>query len=237
MLLSIDHLRVAYGHVEAVRGVSLELETGEFVGIIGPNGAGKSTTLTAIAGITPMTGGVVSVEGQSIAGKRADEIVRLGVSLVPEGRQTFTRLTAEENLSLAARTAGAVHGGAMREIYERFPALERLRRTPAGRLSGGEQQQLVIARALLTRPKLLMLDEPSLGLAPRLVEEVFDLLLQLKRDGITILLVEQNAAETVEIADRTLIMSKGELTPFHRGEDVHVDQQLLAAYLGVKPLQ
>jgi len=231
-LLEVDGLRVAYGRITAVRDVSLQIAQGEFVGLIGANGAGKSSTLNAIAGIVPAAAGDVTLAGSSIRGEPAERIVRRGVSLVPEGRQVFTRLTTEENLRLAAGTTGNHDRNAITQIYERFPVLERYRKTAAGRLSGGEQQQLVIGRALLTRPTLLMLDEPSLGLAPKIVDDVFALLGELRDEGTTIFLVEQNAAKTIAAVDRTLVMTNGVIEPLEVHSELQTTEELVAVYLG-----
>ena len=231
-MLRVEELHVSYGRIHAVRGVSLEVGEGELVGLVGPNGAGKSSTLNAVAGAVAATGGKILFDGRSIKGEPPETIVRRGICLVPEGRQVFTRLTVGENLRLAAETVGNRSSQAMQAIFDRFPILERYRNTPAGRLSGGEQQQLVIARALLGRPRLLMLDEPSLGLAPRLVDEVFRLLLTLKSEGTTILLVEQNAAQTVRIADRSWVMSNGRAEPIDVKGGFGSRDELIAAYLG-----
>jgi branched-chain amino acid transport system ATP-binding protein len=231
-VLKVENLTVSYGRVLAVRGVTFDVAEGEFVGLVGANGAGKSSTLNAIAGVAPIAGGAVTFNGESIGGGAPEKIVRLGLSLVPEGRQVFTRLTVEENLILAARTVGNRDRSEFNKIFERFPVLERLRTTPAGRLSGGEQQQLVISRALLGRPKLLMLDEPSLGLAPLIVDEVFAILAELRIEGTTILLVEQNAAKTIEAADRTLVMRTGVASPMKKQDEATTQAELIAAYLG-----
>ena len=231
-LLRVEGLRVAYGRITAVRDVSFQIAEGEFVGLIGANGAGKSSTLNAIAGIVPVAAGKVMFAGSSIRGEAAERIVRRGVSLVPEGRQVFTRLTTEENLRLAAGTTGNHDAGAVARIYERFPVLERYRKTPAGRLSGGEQQQLVIGRALLTRPTLLMLDEPSLGLAPKLVDDVFSILGDLREEGTTVFLVEQNPAKTIAAVDRTLVMTHGAVESLASHDELQTRENLVAVYLG-----
>jgi branched-chain amino acid transport system ATP-binding protein len=207
------------------------------VGLIGPNGAGKSSTLNAITGLIPCSADAIVFDGRSIKAEAPEDIVRMGIALVPEGRQVFTRLTVEENLRLAAGTVKNREPQAMRRVFERFPILERYRNTPAGRLSGGEQQMLVIGRGLLSRPKLLMLDEPSLGLAPRLVDEVFEILAELREEGVTILLVEQNAAMTIQVADRTWVMSNGEAEVLERGSETVTQADLVAAYLGRGPAQ
>jgi branched-chain amino acid transport system ATP-binding protein len=232
VVLKVENLQVSYGRIQAVRGISLDVEAGGFVGIVGANGAGKSSTLHAITGVVPTAGGSVVFDGAPITGQPPEMIVRRGLCLVPEGRMVFTRLTVEENLRLAAGTVRNRDPQAMHKVFARFPVLERYRATPAGRLSGGEQQQLVIGRALLTRPKLLMLDEPSLGLAPLLVEEVFSILADLCAEGTTILLVEQNAAKTIQTADRTWVMTNGKADLIEQRDAASTQAELIAAYLG-----
>lgn len=230
-MLTVEGLTVNYGRINAVKGISFDVRDGELVGLIGPNGAGKSSTLNAIAGVVPTAGGSVHFNGRKITGMAPEDIVRLGVGLVPEGRQIFSRLTVEENLKLAAGTLKNRDPASMRRVLDRYPVLEALRKTPAGKLSGGEQQMLVIARALLGRPKLLMLDEPSLGLAPRIVEQVFETLVELQQEGATILLVEQNAAQTVKAADRVWVLAHGEAEQIADTDAIGEDD-LIAAYLG-----
>lgn len=210
-MLNIRDLEVHYGSIAALRGVSLEVQAGEIVGVIGPNGAGKSTLLNAVAGSVKATEGAIEFEGESTLGRAPESIVRLGVSLVPEGRHIFTRLTVAENLQLGAtfrRDRSAVNVD-MASTLDLFPVLKQYFRSHAGKLSGGEQQMLAIARALLARPRLLMLDEPSLGLAPIVVGRVFETMEQLRQRGVTILLVEQNAARTIELADRVYVLRSG----------------------------
>ncbi|MPZ68478.1 MAG: ATP-binding cassette domain-containing protein [Actinobacteria bacterium] len=212
-MLSLTGIFVNYGHVAAVRGVSLEVNEGEVVGLIGPNGAGKTTLLSAIAGVIRPERGDIQLLGETLLGKAPEKIVPMGISLVPEGREIFGTLTVEENLRLGAtiRRRDPEVAGDIESMMERFPILGKYRGTHAGALSGGEQQQLAIARALLANPKLLLLDEPSLGLAPKLVDQVFDIVGQLKEDGVTVLLVEQNARRTLEFADRTYVLRSGEI--------------------------
>lgn len=212
MLLEVSDLSVSYGRVEAVRNLSFTVGEGEVVALVGTNGAGKSTTVTTIAGALRPTGGTITFAGESIAGLRPEDIVRRGVSLVPEDRRTFERLTVAENLELGRtpkrRTSSP---DAVERSYELFPVLRELRKNAAGKLSGGQQQQLVIARALLAEPRLLMLDEPSLGLAPQMVDMVYDKLALLKAEGVTILLIEQNASRALEIADRLHVLAGGSI--------------------------
>ncbi|HKX75750.1 MAG TPA: ABC transporter ATP-binding protein [Acidimicrobiia bacterium] len=210
-MLTATDLHVSYGSIVALRGVSIEVQQGELVGVIGPNGAGKSTLLKAIVGaVRPKQGGI-TIDAKSILGKSPEAIVRLGASLVPEGRHIFTKLTVAENLQLGAIVQrDRTHAEAdLEQALALFPVLKDYYRSQAGKLSGGEQQMLAIARALLSRPRLLMLDEPSLGLAPLVVDRVFDSLDRLRAAGITILLIEQNAARTIELADRIYVLRTG----------------------------
>ena len=210
-MLQVTDLFVHYGRVAAVQGLSLEVAEGELVGLVGHNGAGKSTTLWTITGVMKPTSGTITFAGSSIAGMPPDAILRQGIALVPENRRIFGRLTVAENLEIGT-TARSDRKAAQADIEgmcERFEVLGKLYRRKASALSGGEQQQLAIARALLSRPKLLLLDEPTLGLAPLIVDRVFEILQDLKRDGVTILLVEQNAARTIEIADRSYVLRSG----------------------------
>jgi len=203
-MLKITDLSVHYGRVRAVQNLSLEVDEGELVGLVGHNGAGKTTTLMTITGVLRPAGGSIVFDGRSIVGKSPDQILRTGVSLVPEGRRIFGRLSVGENLKIGTTARSDRRRDAdIAAMLERFPVLRRDWKKSGAKLSGGEQQQLAIARALLARPKLLLLDEPTLGLAPLIIDQVFDLLQELKNEGMTILLVEQNAARTIEIADRT----------------------------------
>jgi len=211
-LLELDGLEVHHGAVHAVRGLSLSVDRGEIVGLIGPNGAGKSSTLHAVMGLVPVAGGAVRLAGRSLVARRPEDVARAGVALVPEGRRIFAELTVEENLRLGV--AGHRNGdrkAAVAHAYELFPVVEEFRRRPAGALSGGQQQQLAIARALVAEPDVLLLDEPSLGLAPRVVDVVFEALQEIRTRGIAILLVEQRAQRTVALADRSHVLSNGRL--------------------------
>ena len=231
-MLEIENLSVAYGHVSAVRDVSLNVAEGETVGLIGPNGAGKTSVLKAIVGLAPIVGGEVHFMGAPLSNRSTEHIVRSGISMVAEGRQVFTRLTVEENLVLAAKTAGHKGSAALDGVTDRFPILRKYRALPAGQLSGGEQQMLVIGRALLSKPKILILDEPSLGLAPRIVGEVFDIIADLKSEGVTVLLVEQNAARTIAMVDRTYVMTNGTMRVLTAIDKLESTEELIAAYLG-----
>jgi branched-chain amino acid transport system ATP-binding protein len=231
--LQVEALEVRYGSVTAVRDVSFTVGPGEIVGLIGPNGAGKSTTLHAITGLVRAHAGDVRVAGRSILGRSPEEIAATGVSLVPEGRRIFADFSVEENLRLGLAAARARNGqGAVAETYELFPILHQFRRRQAGALSGGQQQQLAIARALVARPDVLLLDEPSLGLAPALVDGVFEALAGIRERGVAVLLVEQRAQRTVALADRTHVLVGGELRLALGPADADDTRRLVAAYLG-----
>jgi branched-chain amino acid transport system ATP-binding protein len=229
--LEIRDLEVAYGGVQAVHGLSLSVAPGEIVGLIGPNGAGKSTTLHAIMGLVPAHGGEILLGERSLRGRSPESIARRGVALVPEGRRLFAELTVDENLrlGLAARSRGSEDDIA--DVAQLFPVVEEFRSRPAGALSGGQQQQLAIARALVARPSVLLLDEPSLGLAPTVVDLVFSTLQTIAERGIGVLLVEQRAQRTVALAQRTHVLANGEsrltLTP----DDAADTDRMIAAYL------
>ena len=232
MTLVVDGLRVRYGAVDAVRGLSLEVKPGEIVGLIGPNGAGKSSTLHAIMGAAPVAGGDVRLSGASLLGRSPEDVARSGVALVPEGRRILGELSVEENLrlGLAARRGGAT-GSALDAAFELFPMLRDFRRRAAGAISGGQQQQLAIARALVAEPDVLLLDEPSLGLAPRIVDVVFETLATIRERGLAVLLVEQRAQRTVALADRSHVLANGELRLTLGPEDASDIDRLIAAYL------
>jgi branched-chain amino acid transport system ATP-binding protein len=230
--LAVEKLSIRYGAVEAVRGLSLEVRAGEIVGLIGPNGAGKSSTLHAIMGTAPITAGDVRLDGKSLVGRRPEDVARRGVALVPEGRRIFGELTVEENLrlGLAART-GRRNGNGLAQAYELFPVLGESRSRQAGALSGGQQQQLAIGRALAADPDVLLLDEPSLGLAPKVVDVVFETLVRIRDAGLAVLLVEQRAQRTVALADRSHVLANGELRLTLGPEDAADTDRLVAAYL------
>jgi branched-chain amino acid transport system ATP-binding protein len=233
-ILSIEDLEVRYAGVPALRGLSLSVGTGEIVGLVGPNGAGKSTTMLTVMGVTSATRGEVKVAGRSVLGRRTDAIARSGVALVPEGRHVFTDLTVAENLRLGAMAArdDADHLEIDLDIGDLFPILTEFANRPAGALSGGQQQQLAIARALLSRPRLLLLDEPSLGLAPSVVEDLWGSLRAIRERGVTIFLVEQRAKITIELADRTHIVANGELRGTLRPQDAGDLDKITDAYFG-----
>jgi len=231
-MLELDELVVRYGTVPAVRGLNLALQRGELVGLIGPNGAGKSTTLHAIMGVVPAAGGDVRVEGRSLRGQSPESIARAGISLVPEGRRIFGELSVEENLRLglaARRRNGAADS--LAEAYDLFPMLADFRARQAGALSGGQQQQLAIGRALVAAPDVLLLDEPSLGLSPTVVDAVFAALGAIRERGVTVLLVEQRAQRTVALADRTYVLANGELRLTLTSADAGDTEKMIAAYL------
>ena len=230
--LALDGLSVRYGPVDAVRGLSLEVKPGEIVGLIGPNGAGKSSTLHAIMGAAPLAGGTVTLGGRSLSGRSSENVARAGIALVPEGRRIFAELTVEENLrlGLAARRTPA-NGDALEPAFELFPVLRDFRRRSAGALSGGQQQQLAIGRALVAEPDVLLLDEPSLGLAPRIVDIVFDALAAIRERGLAVLLVEQRAQRTVALADRSHVLANGQLRLTLGPEDAGDTERLISAYL------
>jgi branched-chain amino acid transport system ATP-binding protein len=230
--LALEKLSVRYGAVEAVRGLSLEVKPGEIVGLIGPNGAGKSSTLHAIMGAAPVTGGDVRLDGRSLVGRRPEDVARRGVALVPEGRRIFGELTVDENLrlGLAARRARR-NGHGLDRAYDLFPVLREFRSRQAGVLSGGQQQQLAIGRALVSEPDFLLLDEPSLGLAPKIVDVVFEALAKIRDAGFAVLLVEQRAQRTVALADRSHVLANGELRLTLGPQDAGDTDRLVAAYL------
>jgi len=235
-MLTVEDLEVRYGRVTALRGASIRVGGGEFVGLIGPNGAGKTTLVSAIAGVVATAGGTIELEGVSLDGMLPEKIVGAGVSVVPEGRQIFARLTVAENLELGAtiRTDRAEVAADLEGIYQRLPVLRRYADQLAGKLSGGEQQMLAVARAMIARPRLLILDEPSLGLAPLVIDDMFAWLRELHAQGITILLVEQNAAKTIAAADRTYVLGNGRVErELARGDEVDPDG-LVESYLGTR---
>ena len=231
--LVVRGLEVAYGGVAAVRGVSFTVEPGEIVGLIGPNGAGKSTTLHAIMGLVPARTGEIRLGERSLRGRTPEAVARSGVALVPEGRRLFAELTVEENLrlGLAARSSSAGAAEDVAEVYELFPVCLEFRDRAAGLLSGGQQQQLAIARALVARPSILLLDEPSLGLAPTIVDLVFSTLRMIAERGTGVLLVEQRAQRTVALAARTHVLANGELRLTLTPDDAADTDRMVAAYL------
>ena len=233
-MLEVEDVRSAYGRIEVLHGVSLAVRAGEIVTLLGANGAGKTTLLKAISGIQPITGGRLTFAGEPLALVRAHVRVGLGIAQVPEGRQLFTPLSVEDNLKLGAwlRRTAAPHARLAR-VYALFPMLAELRHIAAGSLSGGQQQMLAVGRALMANPRLLLLDEPSMGLAPILVDQILEVLCELKRDGITILLVEQNARAALSIADRGYVIETGRVNAAGSAAALMADDRVRAAYLGL----
>ena len=235
-LLSVEDLHVSYGKVEAVSGVSLQMQAGEIVTVIGPNGAGKSTLLAALMGLHPAKG-EIRYEGRHFSGLLTEERVRRGVCLVPERRELFTEMTVEDNLILGAYTRWRDRAAVERdlaEVYARFPRLSERRTQLAGTLSGGERQMLALGRALMTKPRLLLLDEPSLGLAPLIVREIFRIVTALRQLGVSILLVEQNARAALETADFGYVLETGSIVHSGKAADLIHDPKVVASYLGGK---
>jgi branched-chain amino acid transport system ATP-binding protein len=233
-MLELDGLAVAYDGVLAVRGLTLSVAGGEIGGLIGPNGAGKSTTLHAVMGLVRPAAGDIRLLGRSIRGRAPEQVARAGVALVPEGRRIYPHLTVDENLKLgfaATRRRGS-RTKVLDELRELFPVLGRYRKRLGGVLSGGEQQQLAIARGLAAEPELILLDEPSLGLAPTVVDAVFEALTRIRERGVTALLVEQRAQRTVALADRTYVLASGELRATFGPRDADATDRLVAAYFG-----
>ena len=236
-LLEVRDLEVAYGHVEAVRGVSLSVGEGQFVTLIGPNGAGKTSLLSALAGLVRPKAGKVALGGKDVTGLPAHAAVAAGISLVPEGRAILGRMTVEENLRLAGelRRPKAEVPPAIEEQYRRFPILGERRAQLAGSLSGGQQQMLAFARALMARPRILLLDEPSMGLSPLLVKQVFEIVQAIHREGATILLVEQNARLALSITEHAWVLERGRVVFEGASEALARDERVMAAYLGGEP--
>ena len=233
-LLQVRDVRVAYGGIQAVKGVSFEVHAGELVCLIGSNGAGKTTSMKAVTGIQPLAGGEVLYQGRSIQGQGAWDLVRSGLAMVPEGRGVFTRMSILENLQMGAyiRQDSAVVAEDLERMFALFPRLKERRDQLAGTLSGGEQQMLAMGRALMSRPKLLLLDEPSMGLSPLMVDKIFEVITDVSRQGVTVLLVEQNASRALQIADRAYVMESGLITLQGPAQQLLHDQQVQAAYLG-----
>ncbi len=233
-MLSVENLRSGYGRIEALHGVSLEVHEGEIVTLVGANGAGKTTLLRAISGVQPVAAGNVRFDGTTITRMPAHLRVKLGIAQVPEGRQLFGPLSVEDNLKLGAWTRHDENvAGDIERAYALFPMLSALRHVPAGTLSGGQQQMLAISRALMSRPRLLLLDEPSMGLAPILVDQILATVSRLKTQGLTILLVEQNARAALAIADRGYVIETGEIIGTGSARALLQDDRVRAAYLGM----
>jgi branched-chain amino acid transport system ATP-binding protein len=234
VLLRVSHMESCYGRIKALKGISLEVHRGETVALVGANGAGKTTFLRTLSGVQALSGGIITFEGEDISKLRSDLRMRRGICQSPEGRQVFGPLSIEDNLRLGAYTQPNQHlAQDLDKVFAMFPILKEKRKLPAGTLSGGQQQMLAIARALMGRPKLLLLDEPSMGLAPLLVEEVFNVVKSLKSQGMTILLVEQNAFAALAIADRGYVLETGQVTLSGTGQELISNEQVRAAYLGM----
>ena len=233
-MLKIDNIDVYYGAIHALKGIGLEVNEGEIVTLIGANGAGKSTTLRTISGLLKPKAGSITFLGQNIAGVRAHEIVKKGISQVPEGRRVFAEMTVMENLDLGAfvRKDKAGIQQDLKHVFELFPRLEERKNQSAGTLSGGEQQILAMGRALMSRPKLLLLDEPSMGLAPLLIKEIFNIIVDINKSGTTVLLVEQNANMALSIANRAYVLETGRITLSGKAQDLAASEDVRKAYLG-----
>ena len=233
-MLQVENLKSSYGRIEALHGISLDVQAGEIVSLLGANGAGKTTLIRAISGVQPISAGAIRFEGLPIERIPAHERVALGIAQVPEGRQLFAPLAVDDNLRLGAWSRSDVRMNAeLAAIYDMFPMLAERRRAAAGTLSGGQQQMLAIGRALMSKPRLLLLDEPSMGLAPLLVEQIFEIVRGLKRSGLTVLLVEQNARAALAIADRGYVLETGRITISGPAAKISVDPRVREAYLGV----
>ena len=232
-MLAVNDIHVYYGSIHAIKGVSFSVEQGEIVTLIGANGAGKSTVLNTISGLLHPRGGSVTFMGQDLKGVPPHKLVARGMAQVPEGRRIFLQMTVEENLEMGAYTQSkASIDGSIEDVYRRFPRLQERRKQIAGTLSGGEQQMLAMGRALMSHPKLLMLDEPSMGLAPILVEQIFDIIRELHAAGTTILLVEQNAQAALSVADRAYVLETGRISLSGTGAELMASDKVREAYLG-----
>ena len=232
VILSIHDLSVNYGGIEAVKGISFDVHEGEIVTLIGANGAGKSSTLRTIAGLVKPSGGTINFRGDNITGRDATTIVKKGITLVPEGRHIFPDLTVLENLKVGAYLRSDDISGDIQWVYDLFPRLRERSWQAGGTLSGGEQQMLAVGRALMARPKLIMMDEPSLGLAPLVVRDIFEIIRQINRQGVSILLIEQNANMALKIADVGYVLETGRITLTGSGEELLTNDAVRAAYLG-----
>lgn len=234
VLLQVNDVHVAYGGIQAVKGVSLEVREGELVSLIGSNGAGKTTTMKAITGLLPLSGGHITLHGRTIDGQGPWDLVQQGLAMVPEGRGVFTRMSILENLQMGAylRSDGANIAHDIERVFTTFPRLKERRSQLAGTLSGGEQQMLAMGRALMSRPQVLLLDEPSMGLSPIMVDKIFEVVREVSQQGVTILLVEQNASRALQIADRGYVMESGLITLNGQASDMLHDPKVREAYLG-----
>ncbi len=234
VLLKVNDLKVGYGGIQAVKGVSLEVREGELVSLIGSNGAGKTTTMKAITGLLPLGGGHIELAGKTIDGQGPWDLVQQGLAMVPEGRGVFTRMTIVENLQMGAyiRDDNAAIADDIERVFTTFPRLKERRDQLAGTMSGGEQQMLAMGRALMSRPKVLLLDEPSMGLSPIMVDKIFEVIQEVSAQGVTILLVEQNASRALQIADRGYVMESGLITLSGDAHEMLHDPKVREAYLG-----
>ena len=234
VLLKVSEVKVGYGGIQAVKGVSLEVREGELVSLIGSNGAGKTTTMKAITGLLPLGGGHIELAGKTIDGQGPWDLVQQGLAMVPEGRGVFTRMTIVENLQMGAyiRDDNAAIDEDIERVFTTFPRLKERRDQLAGTMSGGEQQMLAMGRALMSRPKVLLLDEPSMGLSPIMVDKIFEVIQEVSAQGVTILLVEQNASRALHIADRGYVMESGLITLSGNAHDILHDPKVREAYLG-----
>lgn len=232
-MLKVENINVHYGVINAIKNVSFEVNQGEIVALIGANGAGKTSTMHAISGLIKITDGHITFMGEDISRMAAHKIVDHGLAQVPEGRRIFSQLTVEENLEMGAylRTDNKVNDD-LENVYKRFPRLKERKKQLAGTLSGGEQQMLAMGRALMSKPKLLLLDEPSMGLSPILVNEIFDIIKEINKDGVTVLLVEQNANKALSIAHRAYVLETGSITVSGQAKDVAENPKVKEAYLG-----
>ncbi|SOE02112.1 ABC transporter ATP-binding protein [Blastococcus haudaquaticus] len=232
-ILSVEDLRVSYGRVQAVRGVSFEAEQGSLVTLVGANGAGKSSVINAVSGMLRPAGGRITFRGQDITRTPAHALVKRGLVQVPEGRQILATLTIEDNLQMGAWHTGGTAQKSITAMYDRFPVLAERRALPAGALSGGEQQMLAIARALVAEPAVMLMDEPSMGLAPKIVDEVFRVIEEIRASGTTVVLVEQNARRALRAADHGYVLQTGEVVHSGPAADLLADERIVEAYLGV----
>ncbi|MBQ7160867.1 MAG: ABC transporter ATP-binding protein [Clostridia bacterium] len=232
-LLKVSDIHVSYGSIRAIKGISFEVNEGEIVTLIGANGAGKSTTLNTVSGLLRPTEGTIEFDGKVINNLPAHKLIPLGIVLCPEGRRVFSHMTVEENLDMGGYTKSKQENkDSLEMVYEYFPRLKERRSQSAGTLSGGEQQMLAMGRALMSRPRLMMLDEPSMGLAPILVDQIFDIIKTLHKNGSTILLVEQNASAALKIADRAYVLETGHITKSGTGQELAQSDDIRKAYLG-----
>ncbi len=234
-MLKVEHLKAGYGGMPVVHDVSFEVKEGQVVGLIGSNGSGKTTSLKAVTGVAKPLGGTITYDGQIISGKKANDVVKMGISMVPEGRHLFGKMTVKDNIMMGAYLIKdkAKKEKRLAEIYEMFPRVKERLNQMAGTLSGGEQQMVAIARGLMAEPKLLILDEPSLGLSPKLVGEVFEFIKRIKSLGITVIIVEQNVNETLEISDYAYVIQNGETVFEGTGQDLLTNDEVKKAYLGL----